>query len=77
MSVSCASIGNLILSPLWEELDSLLVVGHLGCTTYVPDLVPMMHRSSLSAAGPHVDPVCKEGPVSPSCCALVACFNCP
>lgn len=37
MSVSYATFGNLILTPLWEELDSLLVEGHSGCAAYIPD----------------------------------------
>lgn len=76
MSVSYATFGNLILTPLWEELDSLLVEGHSGCAAYIPDSVPRTRRSSLSA-GSHADPVCKEGSLPSSCSALVAYFNWP
>lgn len=60
--MSCAAFqnGNLILSLLWEELDSLLVVVTGLCRVHFRFVSPAQ-GSCLLAAGPLADLVCKEG----------------
>lgn len=59
----CLQNGNSILSPLWEKLDSLLVVV-AQLSMYIPNSDPATHRFGLSPAGPCVDAVRQSLPLS-------------